>query len=822
MKNHLARRLIRFALASLSLFAITGCTLISLPDLVPPTGTPPYPLPPTPTPQPMASVTFQVAVPAPLLAGESLLLSVVDEVTGLGLNPAFYPMTGMDTLHYTVTVPFTLNSVIKYRYIRQGTLPTPEADSTGGPVRYRLVVVSGPGTIQDVVATWANTPFSGQTGRIAGQVLDTSSGAPLPNILVAVAGEQTLTDSSGAFALEGIPVGTHNLVAYALDGMYQIYQQGARVEAGKRTPVKVSLTPAPLVSVVFTVIVPQNTIRSVPVRLAGNLIQLGNTFGDLNGGMNTVATRMPLLTPTQDGRYTLTLNLPAGADVHYKYTLGDGFWNAEHDLNGAFILRQLVVPNSQDPVQVQDVVATWQAGPSSPILFEVGVPANTPVSDIVSIQFNPYGWTEPIPMWSKGNNQWVYELYSPLNMLGSFEYRYCRDDQCGVADDVDTTDGHRGRPVATSLTSQDLQDAVTGWTWLQGAASGSLVGLPVTARPAGFLAGVEFQPGYDPTWQAWQPQAVQNVQGIGANLLVLTPSWTVSRGSPLVFSPVPGRDALWADDADTIAKARAASLSVALFPIPNLPADAAAWWISVPRDAAWWDAWFNRYQAFIDYHADLAAKAGAQTLILGGSWLAPALPGGTLTDGSGSGVPSDAATRWQAIIADLRTRFKGTIYWALSDNGKLDVAPAFLNSLDGVYLLWNAPLSTSSSPSVDEMRAAAGKLLDSDVQPFQGSLNKPLVLAVAYPSANGAAQANLPNSVLYQPGNNQASVNLQVQVDIYQALLAAVNERSWIGGFVSRGYYPPIGLQDASASVHGKPAADVLWYWFPRFLGTVH
>jgi hypothetical protein len=60
---------------------------------------------------------------------------------------------------------------------------------------------------------------------------------------------------------------------------------------------------------------------------------------------------------------------------------------------------------------------------------------------------------------------------------------------------------------------------------------------------------------------------------------------------------------------------------------------------------------------------------------------------------------------------------------------------------------------------------------------------------------------------------------LQAQADIYQALLMAVNERPWIGGFISRGYYPPVVVQDASASIHGKPAADVLWYWYPRFLG---
>ncbi len=824
MRDHpIFRHLILLVLASLVMSALDGCTLslANLPNIVPTTPTRSYPLPPTPIPQPMAGITFQVTIPGPLLQGETLVLSVVDEVTGLALNPTNYPLKGLDTLHYSVTIPFAINSVIKYRYIRQGTLPIQETDSSNRPVRYRMVYVGAPSTVEDVVAAWSGTPFSGDVGRLTGKVVDLISGNPDPNILVAAGGEQTLSDSDGNFILEGLPAGTHNMVLYAIDGMYQTFQQGARIEAGKLTPVSVSLTPSPLlVSVVFTVIVPQGTIPLVPIRLAGNLYQLGNTFADLDGGMNSVAARMPILTPMQDGRYTLTLKLPAGADVEYKYTLGDGFWNAEHDASGNFVIRHLIVPNSQNPVQVQDVVATWSSGTSGPIQFDVSVPANTPTADIVSIQFNPYGWTEPIPMWSKGNNQWVYILYSPLNMLGTFEYRYCRNDQCGIADEAKTAGGSNGHPVSTSLTSQDMQDTVSSWEWLQSTGSGSMVGLSVTARAAGFQAGVEFGPGYNPTWQSWLPLAIQNVQGMGANLLVLTPSWTVSGTAPFVFSPVPGKDPLWLDTTDTVSRARAGGLTVALFPQPNLPADTNAWWASAPRTADWWDAWFARYQAFADYHADLATKSGAQMLILGGGWLAPALPGGTLADNSSSGVPADADARWRTIFADVRSRFKGSLYWALSYPGDLQSAPDFLNDLDGVYLLWSAPLGSSTSP--DDLHTAAGKLMDSDIQPFQAGLQKPVILAVAYASADGSAQASLSADVLFQPGSTAAAVNLQAQADIYQGLLAAVNERSWIGGFVSRGYYPPAVLQDASASLHGKPAADELWYWYPRFLGIAH
>jgi len=797
MKNRLARISIQIcSLVVLLAMSLTACTfsLVDLTGLLPGTATPPYPLPPTPTPQPVAEISFEVALPTPLLPGESLAVSILDEVTGLALNPIYYPMTGMDALRYRAVIPFAINSVVKYRYVRLSGLPIMEDDSGDRPVRYRMVLVSGPGLVQDIVASWSDTPFTGGTGRISGQVTDSNSSAALPNLLIAVGGQQTLTDSTGAFIVEGLPPGTHNLVAYALDGMYATFQQGARVEAGRRTPVQFSLQPAPLVNVIFTVIVPQDTVPSAPLRFAGNLYQLGNTFSDLNGGLSTVATRMPVLTPLQDGRYMLSISLPAGADLRYKYTMGDGFWNAEHRTDGAFVVRQLVVPSGQGSVMVEDVIATWQAGPSAPILFEVTVPETTPVGDIVSIQFNPYGWTEPLPMWPLGNNRWVYKLFSPLNMLGQFEYRYCRNDQCGTADDVATAGNHRGRPVGTSLTPQNLQDSVTAWTWMEVAPPGTLVGSPVTGRGAGFWAGVEFQPDYDPSWQFWMTSAVQNIQAIGSNWLVISPTWTVGRTAPFVFSPVPGHDPLWVDTTDTVNRARAANLNVALFPTPRLPMAVSDWWMSTPRDGTWWDAWFNRYQAYVLYHADLAARSGAGALILGGEWVSPALPNGKLPDGHSSSVPADAEQRWRSLLAETRQRYPGSIFWAIPYPGGFEAVPVFLSDLDGIYMPWSAPLSGS----VLEMQAQAGALLDGDVHTFESTTQKPLVIALAYPSDN-----------------------MQAQADVYQAMLAAVNERPWVDGFVSRGYYPPAALQDASTSIHGKPAADILWYWYPRLLGVV-
>lgn len=783
----------------------------------------------TATPIPSAETQFTVHLPAPLNEGDILAISILDEVTGLSINATSYPLDPIDAQTYKTSLPLPLNSVIKYRYLIAGNRRVQETGTDNLPIRYRLYKVEGPATVEDTVTSWAGEIYGGTTGHIQGIALDSLSGQPIPNLLINASGVQTLTDSAGQFYLKGIKPGLHQLVAYALDGSYQTFQQGAQVEPDLITPVQINLAPALMTSVTFIVTLPDNTVPGATLRLAGNLSQLGNTFGDLSGGFSTMADQMPTLNVRDDGRYSLTMNLPIGAEIRYKYTLGDGFWNAEQDREGHHVLRRLLVPEKN--ITVEDTVETWQAGSSSAIAFDVQVPTNTPAGDVVYIQFSPYAWTEPIPMWAMGNHHWSYKLYGPLNIVNTFSYRYCRNAQCGSADDIATMGSTAsGRQLTASIAPQDIRDKITAWAWLEESAPQTLVAAPIQARDENFIAGVEFQTNYAPSWMKFISQAMQNVQALQANWVVLTPTWSFTRNTPLVFSPQPVQDPLWKDTNKMISDATALNLNVALFPMPNFPTSAEEWWQNAPRDFGWWNDWFERYRQFALHHADLAARQNARVLILGGDWLAPAMQNGMLADGQPSGVPADAELRWNAIINDVRAHFSGEIWWALPYTpGSLATAPSFIKSVDGVYLLWEAPLGTESPTGKEAMIAEATRLLDEEISPYQVSIEKKIILGLAIPSATGAdvacisdpAGGCLPWQALSRPKADIPSVglNLQIQMDVYEAMLNAINERSWVNGIVSRGYYPPAMLRDKSASIYGKPAGDLLWYWYPRLLG---
>ena len=564
--------------------------------------------------------------------------------------------------------------------------------------------------------------------------------------------------------------------------------------------------------------------------MVGNLSTLGNTFADLSGGMSVIASRAPLLTLRDDGTYTISLSLPVGFDLRYKYTLGDGFWNGELNDGGNFRTRQLIVPAAS--TTIEDQIATWQSGTAAPITFTVTVPDNTPATDSTSIQFNPFGWMEPIPTWPLGDHRYTYILYNPLSMLGDVGYRYCRNEQCGIADAVGTQGpSSAGYTFTPSPIAQTFEDTVSSWQWWQPASTPTTVVAPeILARDTFFWAGVEFQPGYKPSWQSHYSASFQTLNGIGANWVVIPMTWTFTRDALPVLQADPGNDALWTDLVQQVALARQNGLNVAIAPSVRFEIASQDWWRGGAKDPGWWDGFFDQYGTYLRHAADFAAVNDVSAILLGDSAVLPAYPGMGLVDGSPATQPDDVQDRWNNMVAGLRSRYSGQLLLQVEFTGGNPVAALPANLFDGIYLIWSAPLTMADEPSAPDIEVEMGRLLDEEIAPFQLETEKPVILALQFASAAGAARQCvslngncLPEEALSQPylELQNIPVNLQAQVDLYNAALGAVNGRDWISGVVSRGFYPPVALQDGSFSIHGKPAMDILWYWFPRMTGAI-
>lgn len=819
------RLLVTFLL--LAGFILSSCESTSLGDIVPNLKT-------DSTDTPMVDVTFYVQIPLNTPEGELIYLSTLDEVTGLGVNATAHqlePALGTANLDqgliYQTTLSVPEDTIIKYRYTRQNQYAVIEHNQDDEQVRYRMVKADTPHEIRDVVSKWSDTSYYWpEPGRISGIITDATTGEPVPGMLVIGGGVQAFTTASGSYMLPGLPPGIHNLVVYAPDGSYQEIQQGAEVASQANTEANLAILPKEFVDVTFLVSVPIGTPEN-SVRIVGNLYQLGNTYGNLPGGMNTIPSRMPRLTYAGDNQYGIILSLPVGTEIRYKYTLGDGFWNAEHGDDGSFSMRRFIVPDH--PVQLTDEVYTWKSGPKDSITFDLWTPENTPVGENVYIQFNPYGWTTPLPMTEIAPNHWVFILFSPFDILSDLTYRYCREGECGIADDAATAGEYpEGRSVSPSAEPQYIADSVEDWAWLESSSFAATGPLPaITPRGEKFITGIEFMPGSKPADSVQMSAAIPEIAELNSSWIILTPTWSFTHKNPPVIEPNPNQDPLWIDLSTMTSTASSEGLQVAINPQPRFPEEPADWWMSAPLDFSWWNSWFDQYHDFAIHFAETAQIQGADMLILGGDWLDPALPGGKLANGEPSGVPADSELRWVEIMNDVNARFSGTIAWTMSLPPKSTI-PDHFEHVDQVHLNWDPGLVITPENTLEELVNTANLSLDGEVKTFWSEWLKPddklLVLRIMYPSVSGwnpdcsvdsdafcvpISSFTTPAPVLLDYGTGFSE-----QALAYQVYLSTAPNKNWVSGIISQGYYAPAVLHDKSISIHGKPAESLLQEWF--------
>ena len=97
------------------------------------------------------------------------------------------------------------------------------------------------------------------------------------------------------------------------------------------------------------------------------------------------------------------------------------------------------------------------------ITFKITVPSDTPQNSTVSLQLNPFVWMEPLPMWSLGNNQWLYVLNSPMEFIKNSYFRFILNDQNVNRNDIATAD-----PTSLSMkidyTNPEIDYAVQKWS----------------------------------------------------------------------------------------------------------------------------------------------------------------------------------------------------------------------------------------------------------------------------------------------------------------------------------------------------------------------
>lgn len=763
-----------------------------------------------------AETVFEATLAQPLEENDQLYLEILDEVTGIALNPSRYEMEKKDNLSYFIRLPLSIGSVIKYRYILGNQI---EHDPVGKSILFRATLIKKAAIVHDFITGWDSNIYQGKMGEISGFIYDQSNDAPLADIIVSVNGQRTVTAMDGYYELRDIPVGEYNLTAIHPNGEYFSFQQAALIAESSITPASFGMNPAKKVKVTFNVKVPSDEQTLGEVRLISNLYSHGNTYGEQRGGVSVLAASAPILNKKNERAYSITLDLPEGFDLRYKFSLGDGFINAEHGADGSFRTRQYIVPGKNS--KVNQIIATWFSQGSRPIQLKVNIPSNTPVNDIVTIQLNPYTWMEPLPMAKNTQSSWVFTLYSPQEYLQNLQFRICRNYQCGLADDALTMgEQTAGYQLNLNETASVIEYNLETWAGLNSMDFG-MQSISIPPSHNIYIKAFELDKNIrvsDFDSLHWNfSEAAAN----GTNMVIFTPTWSFMPDNSTNLEI--GADWLSYNLQKLKERSDVSGLSIALFPQPRFILQPEDYWNSLNQSYLWWQDWLEEYKRFILNYTDFAERNGIQTLIIGGSLIAPALPEGSFPDGNPSNIPYDFNKDWGEIIDQIRTRFSGQLFFALPYSANLEKAPAFLTQVDAIYLEYSSAVAETNSPTLGDLKTDFSRILDSEIHKLYANYQKPIIIGIDFPSMEGSASNCTDFGIscqdwLLTSTDHFSHVDLEEQALIYQAILEESIQRSWIYGIVSKGYNPIVAVQDHSSSIYGKPASTVISQYFNQLI----
>lgn len=794
------RRKQRFLQLTLCLLAVSllfGCAIRIDPSDKPiPTKSPLIPnkvKPPDLIPQ-----QFSVELRIPASSETKLAVDIFDEVSGMLYNIERTQLTRQPDGTFSGTLNLPENATLRYRYVMTAPLEVPENKADGTPLGYRIVSVQKNNVIKDLIFGWPNAPFTGETADLNGIVHDSKSNQPLPDVLINIAGYQTFTDMTGRFVLHDLPVGVHILSAVSIDGSHQTFQQQANLVVGLSTPALIQMIPLPEISVTFN-LTPPSDATGAPVRLAGNYAQTGIIYNEYSN--STFASRMPLMSRNEDGSYSIVLNLHAGNVFRYKYTLGNGYINAERDQLGNLLLRTLALPDHD--VIITDQVSTWRIDDQKPTTIIAQAPEGTPPEDNVSIQFFTNHAHQPIPMWPMNDNQWMF-LFFGSSSLGTVTYRFARNDQTELSvDPVSSADPYRVEYVSDAPQSIQIE-SWTSWD--------NKIEFPTqnNTAPSSRLIGVELMPGYKAGFLSRYRQVPRELEKFGVNWLILTPTWKLveRQGLPFLEFDI-NNSALLTELAEIVSLAKSHGFTVALYPQITFPVSSPInWWNNSEKNLIWWQQWYAEYERFVMNYSQFANVNGVDQLILGGSGVEASLPGAIKTSGTNFGTPKTAEQIWSDLLDKVNTYYTGQLLFGIPADDRNLQTFSFFDKVDGFYLT----LSDQGLQPYNYDQYTVGAYLDGAVYAFYDTLDLPIFFGLNSASLTSSRMdSDTATGVLISPYNSQygdGNVDLALQDYFYQIYPSALAERDWVSGISSRGFFPVLQITDFSSSIYGKPAMN--------------
>ncbi len=209
-----------------------------------------------------------------------------------------------------------------------------------------------------------------------------------------------------------------------------------------------------------------------------------------------------------------------------------------------------------------------------------------------------------------------------------------------------------------------------------------------------------------------------------------------------------------------------------------------------------WRAWFASYRTFILHYAKLAERLDIEGFCVG-----------TELWRTASQRPDD----WRALIAEIRSVYSGELTYAANWWREYQEVP-FWDLLDYIGIQAYFPLSSSESPSLDELKSGWREHLPAITEVHERFDRPVLFTEVGYKSTPGAAAEPWvwPDRSAPLP-----PLDLELQANAYRAFFEVVWPQPWVAGAYFWKWHPfqPPG-DDPDFTPQGKPAERVMRGWY--------
>lgn len=327
---------------------------------------------------------------------------------------------------------------------------------------------------------------------------------------------------------------------------------------------------------------------------------------------------------------------------------------------------------------------------------------------------------------------------------------------------------------------------------------GVFVAAAISTEPA--LAAVsDWQKGITLRLQN-QPQAdvlqsLKRIKETGANFISITPGHLTNSKTS---SNVDRKPTTPSDELLIYTVQEAHNLGLKVMIKPHLDIEGGSWRANLdPSDKV---TFFQNYSNMILHYADIAAATNAEQLSVGAELYKL------------STNPHNESY-WRDLIAKIRPRYNGSLTYSANANSQYydEGSLPFWNALDYWGVSAYFKMADNSNPTVDSIKAEWQKIANDYLIPMSQKIKLPLIFAeVGYRSIDGAAMAPENYSL-------SASLDLQEQADLYQALIEYWQDKDYFHGVHFWDWWPREfagGPNDGDYTPQGKPAENILSRYF--------